>query len=81
MVLTYREDDRRADIPSDPGQIPTKGFRAVFSTTGCPDEQQETLPKSDNHKWVKSEFLQRWPPLSGKSGKLAVNALVLVMEE
>ena len=66
---------------TNPEKIATKGFRAVFSTIGCPDEQQETLPKSDNHKWVKSGFLQRWPPLSGKFGKLAVNSLVLVMEE
>ena len=62
-------------------KILTKGFRAVFSITGCSDDQQETLPKSDNHKWVISGFLQKWQPLSGKSGKLAVNALALVIEE
>ena len=66
---------------TNPKQILTKGFRAVFSITGCSDDQQETLPKSDNRKWVKSRFLQRWPPLSGKSEKLAVNSLVLVIEE
>ena len=54
----------RADIPSDPEQILTKGLWTVFSTTGCPDEQWETLPKSENHKWVKTGFYQdgsRWP--------------------
>ena len=70
LMVIYTGQFMHSDTPNPPKFL-TKGFPVIFLSMGCIQWQEQSLPKSDPRKGVKTGSHPRWPLMTLNRMKMA----------